>query len=237
VSRFTVARRALGSAGELAPDDAAAQFALGQAWREVGDIGTARTYLLRALVLDPTKSGAMNELGQINLQRGHAGKAAQYFAQAARSDPSQLGYSRNIELAVSHVEATLRGLVYGLIYGSWAVAALAIASVQMPELNWPVLLLFLAVVACVLAVIVTVQLRGLPEEGRALCSGGYLALALGVAFSSLAVGVPTARWAIETHRSGLVLVAVFLVAARFGAFAILRSGERRRREQLAQLES
>jgi tetratricopeptide (TPR) repeat protein len=237
VSRFTVARRALSAAGELAPDEAAAHFALGQAWREFGDLGAARTYLLQALTLDPTMSGAMNELGQINLQRGRAGKAALYLVRAARSDPTQASYGRNIELAVSHVEATLRGIVKGLIYGSWAVAGLAIASVQMPELNWPALLLFLGVVASVLAVIVTVQLRRLPEEGRALFSGGYLALALSVAFSSLAVGVPTARWAIVTHRSGLVLVAVFLVAARFGAFAILRRGERRRREQLALLDS
>jgi hypothetical protein len=179
----------------------------------------------------------MNELGQINLQRGRAGKAAQYFAQAARSDPTQAGYSRNIELAVSQVEGTLRGIVFGLIYGSWAVALLAIASVEMPELNWPALLLFLGVVACVLTVIIAIKLRGLPEEGRALFSGGYLALALGVAFSSLAVGVPAARWAIETHSGGLLPVAAFLWAARSAAFYILRRGERQRREQLTRIEA
>ncbi len=92
-------------------------------------------------------------------------------------------------------------------------------------------------VACVLVVIVVVKLRGLPEEGRSMFSGSYLLLSLGVAFSSMTVGVLAARWAIETHRSGLVLVAALLAAARYLAIYSLRRGERRRRDELALIEN
>jgi pilus assembly protein TadC len=81
-------------------------------------------------------------------------------------------------------------------------------------------------------VIVWIQLRRLPRQARVLFKGGYLALALGVSLSSLAIGVPASQYAVARMPALLLPVLALMIAARFGAFLILRRGAGRRRAQL-----
>jgi tetratricopeptide (TPR) repeat protein len=231
VSRLAVAERAVAAARELAPEEAEVHYLAGQVSREAGDRDAAVEHFQRTLASDPAHSGALNELGRISLERGRTGQAAERFIQAARSAPGESVYGRNVAVAVARMESSSHRLVAWVIYVSWLLAVFALIG-RATALNWAVTLTVLVIVAAVVAAIVLFQLRRLPKQARALFRGGYLALALAVSLSSLAIGVPAAEYAVARMPVALLPVLALMIAARFGAFLILRRGAARRRAQL-----
>jgi tetratricopeptide (TPR) repeat protein len=232
MSRLAIAGRAVAAARQLAPDEAEVHYFAGQVSREAGDQDAAIRHFQRALASDPAHAGALNELGRISLDRGRTGQAAEHFIQAARTAPGESVYGRNVAVAVARMEASSHRLVAWVIYLSWLLAVFALISGPAKALNWAVTVTVLVIVAAVVAAMVWMQLRRLPKQARVLFKGGYLALALGVSLSSLAIGVPASQYAVARIPIALLPVLALMIAARFGAFLILKRGAARRRAQL-----
>jgi tetratricopeptide (TPR) repeat protein len=232
VSRLAVAEHAIAAARELAPEEPEVHYLAGQVSRETGDRDAAIEHFQHTLASDPSHAGALNELGRISLERGHTGRAAEHFIQAAKTAPGESVYGRNVAVAVARMEASSHRLVAWVIYVSWLLAIYALIGGQATVLNWEVTLAVLVLAAGVVAVIVWTQLRRLPGQARVLFKGGYLALALGVSLSSLAVGVPASQYAVARMPAILLPVLALMIGARVGAFLILKRGAARRRAQI-----
>jgi hypothetical protein len=77
-----------------------------------------------------------------------------------------------------------------------------------------------------------VQLRRMPKEARPLFQGRSMLLALGVSLISMLIGVAAVEFLPGAQGSYLLLVVIFMLAARFAAVRILRDGARKRYEQI-----
>jgi tetratricopeptide (TPR) repeat protein len=232
MSRLAVAERAVAAARELAPEEPEVHYLAGQVSREAGDCDAALEHFQRTLASDPAHAGALNELGRISLERGRTGQAAEHFIQAARTAPGESVYGRNVAVTVARMEASSHRLVAWVIYVSWLLAVVTLLGGQAIVLNWAATLTVLVITAMVVAAIVWVQSRRLPKQARVLFKGGYLALALGISLSSLAIGVPACQYAVARLPAAVLPVIAVMIAARFGAFVILKRGAARRRAQL-----
>jgi tetratricopeptide (TPR) repeat protein len=230
-----IARQASATARTLAPNEPSAFYVSGQVSRASGDIAEASAHFERALALDPEHSSAINELGRIKLEQGNAGDAARHFVRAARIAPGQSVYGHNVEVAVARAERTVRELIRWVIYGSWLVVVVAVLiGVGRQTLTDQVALLaILPVAAVAVAAFWRMQLRRMPKEARPLFQGRSMLLALAVSLSSLLIGLGAAAF-LPVQDGGflLVLVAAFMLVARFAAFRILRDGARRRYQQI-----
>jgi tetratricopeptide (TPR) repeat protein len=232
-SGLQLAQQASSMARELAPNEPSVHYVSGQVSRALGDPAAARAHFERTLSLDPEHSSAVNELGRLTLELGKPGDAAKHFVQAARIAPGQGVYGHNVEVAVARAERSVRSLIRWVIYGSWLVVIAALAVSQRGLAYRIVMLAVLVVAAAAVAVCWQIQLRRMPKEARPLFQGRSMLLALGVSLSSLLAGVAVVEFMPGRLGNYLLPVVVFMLAARFAAFKILRDGARKRYEQIS----
>jgi tetratricopeptide (TPR) repeat protein len=232
-SRLQLAQRASSTARQLAPNEPSVHYASGQVSRALGEPDAARAHFERTLALDPEHSSAVNELGRLTLEFGKPGDAARHFVQAARIAPGQSVYGHNVEVAVARAERSVRSLIRWVIYGSWLVVIAALAVAQRGIAERIVMLAVLGVAAAGVAVCWQIQLRRMPKEARALFQGRSMLLALGVSLSSLLAGVAVVEFMPGQLGNYLLPVVIFMLAARFAAFKILRDGARERYDQIS----
>jgi tetratricopeptide (TPR) repeat protein len=232
-SGLRLAQQASSTARQLAPNEPSVHYVCGQVSRGLGDPDAARAHFEHALALDPEHSSAVNELGRLTLEFGKPGDAAKHFVQAARIAPGQSVYGHNVEVAVARAERSVRSLIRWVIYGSWLVVIAALAVSQRSLAYRIVMLAVLVVAAAAVAVCWQVQLLRMPKEARPLFQGRSMLLALGVSLSSLLAGVAVVEFMPGQLGNYLLPVVVFMLAARFAAFKILRDGARKRYEQIS----
>ncbi len=228
-----LAQQASSTARQLAPNEPSVHYVSGQVSRALGESAAARAHFERTLALDPEHSSAVNELGRLTLEFGKPGDAARHFVQAARIAPGQSVYGHNVEVAVARAERSVRSLIRWVIYGSWLVVIAALAVSQRGLTYRLVMLAVLGVAAAGVAVCWQIQLRQMPKEARPLFRGRSMLLALGVSLSSLLAGVAVVEFMPGQLRNYLLPVVLFMLAARFAAFKILRDGARKRYDQIS----
>ncbi len=81
-----------------APGKARVHYNLGNAFREVGDVGSAVAEWRRAVRIDPRYSMAYNQLGNVCLLSGLLGEAENYFILAVTSEPDNAEAHYNLAL-------------------------------------------------------------------------------------------------------------------------------------------
>lgn len=232
-SGLQLAQQASSTARQLAPNEPSVHYVSGQVSRALGEPAAARAHFERTLALDPEHSSAVNELGRLTLEFGKPGDAARHFVQAARIAPGQSVYGHNVDVAVARTERALRSLIRWVIYGSWLVVIAALAVAQRSLTYHIVMLAVLGVAAAWVAVCWQIQLRRMPKEARRLFRGRSMLLALGVSLSSLLAGVAVVEFMPGQPGNYLLPVVLFMLAARFAAFKILRDGARKRYDQIS----
>jgi len=232
-SGLQLAQQASSTARRLAPNEPSVHYVSGQVSRALGEPATARAHFEQTLALDPEHSSAVNELGRLTLEFGKPGDAARHFVQAARIAPGQSVYGHNVEVAVARAERSVRSLIRWVIYGSWLVVIAALVVAQRGLAYRIVMLAVLGVAAAGVAVCWQIQLRRMPKEARPLFQGRSMLLALGVSLSSLLAGVAVEEFVPGQLGNYLLPVVVFMLAARFAAFKILRDGARKRYDQIS----
>ncbi len=232
VSSLTIARQASAAARALGPGEPAVHYVSGQVSRACGDQQGAAEHFKRTLALDPEHSNAVNELGRISLDRGAASEAARHFIQAARIAPDQLAYGHNVDVAVARAERSVRQVVRWIIYGSWLLVILALDAQPRSGVTRAGTLGIVALVALAIAVFWQVQLRRMPQAARPLFQSRSMLLALGIALGSLTAGLIAVEFAPERLGSLIFAAVIVMLAARFAAFRILRSGALKRHREL-----
>ena len=232
-SGLQLAQQASSTARRLAPNEPSVHYVSGQVSRALGEPATARAHFEQTLALDPEHSSAVNELGRLTLEFGKPGDAARHFVQAARIAPGQSVYGHNVEVAVARAERSVRSLIRWVIYGSWLVVIAALVVAQRGLAYRIVMLAVLGVAAAGVAVCWQIQLRRMPKEARPLFQARSMLLALGVSLSSLLAGVAVEEFVPGQLGNYLLPVVVFMLAARFAAFKILRDGARKRYDQIS----
>jgi tetratricopeptide (TPR) repeat protein len=229
---LAAARHASETARELAPNEPSVHYLSGQVSRAYGDKDGARLHFERTLALDPEHCSAINELGRLRLERGQSAAAAEHFIQAARIAPGQSVYGHNVDIAVARAERSVRALVRWVIYGSWLALIIALGLAHRSLADRLALPAVLVVAAAAVAGAWQLQLRRMPRQARPLFQGRSILLALAVSLSSMLAGVAAVEFLPGQFGNYLLLIVIFMLAARFAAFKILRDGARRRYEQI-----
>lgn len=232
-SGLAIAAQASATARQLAPSEPSAHYVSGQVSRACGNKEEAQAHFEQTLVLDPEHSSAVNELGRLKLDGGKSGAAAAHFVQAARIAPREGVYGHNVDVAVSRAERSVASLVRWVIYVSWLVVILALGVAGRSVADRLALLAVLVLAALVVGAVWQIQLRRMPRQARPLFRGRSMLLALGMSLGALLLGVSALEFAPD--QSGVLLLPVVagMLAARYLAFRILRSGARKRYEQIA----
>ena len=212
------ARRAV----SLAPDVAAAHFAVGYAAMRLRDIGEAVAAFQRVLALDPDNAPALNNLATLRMKQGRLVDAAGGFRAAAAAQPDL----RVAEVNLQRVAFVFLRRLLRVLGPAWAILAI-LSTVNAPLAS---VAMAIAGIAVLLFVIVEVLVtdhrlsrplrsyfRRLPLRNRLIgLQAGFLALAL---TCSLVLLVPMSHQA----RSSLVFAgtacmlladATFLLNAR-----------------------
>jgi protein O-GlcNAc transferase len=100
------------------PDDARAQFALGNHYAMQYDLERARAHYRRVVELSAASSGAWNNLGNVEKYLGNTAQAIACYERAVAADPgnvtlhSNLLISLHYDLAISHEELFARHLAW-----------------------------------------------------------------------------------------------------------------------------
>jgi len=218
--RLDAAADAATRARALAPNEPDVHFLSGKVSLGRGDLADARLHQERALALDPSHSGAMNELGRIRLRRHDAAGAIRHFISAARATPDERIYSRNIDVVILRT-------VSRTIYVFTLIALILIWIPAITHIEFPFAIGLGALSAITAGCFAAMVLR-LPREARLIVRRNLraprvvAALALAVGGVAVAFGIVALVPAADVAQV-LPVAVVITVAARLGAFAVLRA--------------